>query len=46
MPRTSKQMELLILADGWVFERHKGAHRHYKHPTKNGWLPFRFITKT
>ena len=26
----------LIEADGWYFERMKGSHRQFKHPTKKG----------
>lgn len=36
MPRTAKQMERLILADGWICVDCTGSHRQYKHPTKKG----------
>ena len=36
MPMTSKDMEKLILADGWLFKNQVGSHRHYIHPTKKG----------
>lgn len=36
MPMTSKDMERLILADGWVLKSQVGSHRQYKHPTKKG----------
>lgn len=26
----------LIEKDGWVLDRHKGSHRHYKHAIKRG----------
>ena len=26
----------MIEADGWYFERMKGSHRQFKHPTKKG----------
>lgn len=31
-----KELEKIILADGWVYKATKGSHRHYKHPTKPG----------
>ena len=34
MPMTSKDMERLILADGWVLKSQVGSHRQYKHPKK------------
>ena len=34
MPMSSKDMERLILADGWVLLRQVGSHRQYIHPTK------------
>ena len=33
---TSKDMERLILADGWGLKSQVGSHRQYKHPTKKG----------
>ena len=44
MPMTSKDMEKLILADGWIFVKQKGSHRQYVHPVKNGkvTIPFHF----
>lgn len=35
MPKTSKDMEKLILADGWVLKGIVGSHRQYTHPTKS-----------
>ena len=45
MPMTSKDMERLILADGWVFKNQGGSHRHYVHPTKTGKVTIPFHSK-
>lgn len=45
MPMTSKDMERLILADGWVLKSQVGSHRQYKHPTKKGKVTIPFHTK-
>ena len=45
MPRTPKEMERLIIADGWYEVAQKGSHRHYKHPTKQGKVTIPFHTK-
>lgn len=44
MPMSSKDMEKLILADGWVFKRQVGSHRQYVHPTKSGKVTIPFHT--
>lgn len=31
-----KEVEKILLADGWYFKTAKGSHHHYKHPTKLG----------
>ena len=36
MPLKPKEMEKIILADGWVFKEQHGSHRQYVHPTKDG----------
>ena len=36
MPLKPKEMEKIILADGWVFRNQQGSHRNYIHPTKPG----------
>ena len=41
---TSKDMERLILADGWVLKSQVGSHRQYKHPTKKGKVTIPFHT--
>lgn len=36
MPIKPKEMEKLILADGWIFKSQEGSHRRYTHPIKPG----------
>lgn len=36
MPMKPREMEKLILADGWIFKSQEGSHRNYIHPTKPG----------
>ena len=36
MPLKPREMEKIILADGWVFKEQHGSHRQYVHPTKEG----------
>lgn len=36
MPLKPKEMEKIILADGWIFRSQRGSHRNYIHPTKPG----------
>lgn len=36
MPLKPREMERLILADGWVFKSQEGSHRNYIHPIKPG----------
>jgi predicted RNA binding protein YcfA (HicA-like mRNA interferase family) len=36
MPKSAKEMERIVLADGWVFKSQEGSHRQYVHPTKPG----------
>lgn len=31
-----KELEKIILADGWRYKNSKGDHNHYVHPTKPG----------
>lgn len=42
MPIRPKDMERIILADGWVFKRQAGSHRQYIHPKKNGKITIPF----
>lgn len=36
MPMKPREIEKLILADGWVFKSQVGSHRSYVHPIKPG----------
>ena len=36
MPLKPREMEKIVLADGWVFKSQTGSHRHYTHPEKPG----------
>lgn len=36
MPMKPREMEKLILADGWIFKNQEGSHKNYIHPTKPG----------
>lgn len=36
MPLKPREMEKIILANGWVFKEQNGSHRQYVHPTKEG----------
>ncbi len=45
MPLKPREMENLILADGWVFKSQTGSHRHYTHPTKPGKVTIPFHGK-
>ena len=36
MPLKPREMEKLILADGWIFKSQEGSHRNYVHPIKSG----------
>jgi predicted RNA binding protein YcfA (HicA-like mRNA interferase family) len=45
MPMKPKEMEKLILADGWIYKNQVGSHRHYTHPTKSGKVTTPFHNK-
>lgn len=45
MPFRPKDMEKLILADGWKFKLQTGSHRHYVHPVKQGKVTIPFHNK-
>jgi predicted RNA binding protein YcfA (HicA-like mRNA interferase family) len=32
----ARELEKMLLDDGWIFIRQIGSHRHYKHPNKPG----------
>lgn len=33
---TAKEIEKILLADGWYHNNTKGSHKQFKHPTKPG----------
>ena len=45
MPIKPKEMEKIIMEDGWVFKNQTGSHRHYVHPTKSGKVTIPFHCK-
>lgn len=45
MPRKPREMERIILADGWVYKNQVGSHRHYTHPAKPGKVTIPFHNK-
>lgn len=45
MPLKPREMEKIILADGWIFKSQEGSHRHYVHPTKPGKVTIPFHAK-
>ena len=36
MPLKPREMEKIILEDGWIFKNQVGGHKQYTHPTKPG----------
>lgn len=45
MPIKPKDMEKIILKDGWEFKSQTGSHKHYTHPTKQGKVTIPFHGK-
>lgn len=45
MPIKPKEMERIILTDGWIFKNQVGSHRHYTHPVKSGKVTIPFHNK-
>lgn len=45
MPIKPKDMEKIVLADGWIFKSQEGSHRHYVHPVKPGKVTIPFHGK-
>lgn len=45
MPLKPKEMEKIILADGWIFKSQTGSHKHYYHPKKSGKVTIPFHSK-
>ncbi len=46
MPKRPREMEQLILADGWVLKAQVGSHRQYFHPSSPARSPSRFTAKS
>lgn len=45
MPLKPKELEKIILADGWKFKSQVGSHRQYNHPVKPGTVTIPFHSK-
>lgn len=45
MPKKPREMERIILNDGWCLDSQEGSHRQYKHPTKPGKVTIPFHAK-
>lgn len=45
MPLKPKDMEKIIISDGWYFVSQEGSHRHYRHPIKKGKVTIPFHNK-
>lgn len=45
MPKTARELERIIMEDGWVFKNQRGSHRHYVHPLKTGKVTIPFHGK-
>ena len=46
MPMKPKELERMILADGWKYKSQEGSHRYYIHPVKPGKVTIPFHGKT
>lgn len=42
MPKNAKQLEKILLKNGWIMKSQKGSHRHYIHPFKKGKISIPF----
>ena len=45
MPIRPREMEKIIMKDGWIFKSQVGSHRHYVHPTKPGKVTIPFHSR-
>ena len=45
MPKTPKEMERILLRDGWYRVGQRGSHRQYRHPQKQGIIILPFHSK-
>ena len=41
----ARELEKILLEDGWYFKNQKGSHRQYKHPSKPGKVTIPFHTR-
>ena len=41
----AREIEKIILNDGWTFKTERGSHRHYVHPTKEGKVTIPYHSK-
>ena len=42
MPKLAKELEKILIENGWILIGQKGSHRHYKHPAKPGKITIPF----
>lgn len=45
MPKKPRELEKIILADGWILKNQQGSHRHYFHSSKPGKVTIPFHCK-
>jgi len=45
MPKKPREMEQIILSDGWIFKSQNGSHRQYYHPERKGKVTIPFHNK-
>ena len=45
MPKKPREMERIILADGWIFKAQVGSHKQYVHPVKKGRVTIPFYCR-
>lgn len=45
MPIRPREMEKIIMKDGWIFKSQVGSHRHYVHPKKPGKVTIPFHSR-
>ena len=42
MPKSAKELEKILLENGWIHIGQKGSHRHYVHPDRKGKITIPF----
>lgn len=45
MSMKPREMEKLIVSDGWIYKNQEGSHKHYTHPIKPGKVTIPFHAK-